>query len=137
MTPINRERRLIIRAGLFVAGGLFLAALVIFLIGKEGRLFEKHVPFRGAFADVEGLNLDSPVRLGGLTVGRVVGITFSPDLGDKRIMVHLLVSAPFAERIRADSVARIASRGVLGDKVIDISLGSVEAPPIPADGEIP
>ncbi len=136
MTPINRERRLIIRAGLFVAGGLFLAALVIFLIGKEGRFFERQVPFRGAFADVEGLNLDSPVRLGGLAVGRVVAITFSPDLGDKRIEVHLLVSARFAERIRADSVARIASRGVLGDKVIDISLGSVEAPPIPADGEI-
>ncbi len=137
ISPTNRERRLIIRAGLFVAGGLFLAALVIFLIGKEGRLFEKQVPFRGAFADVEGLNLDSPVRLGGLAVGRVSAITFSPDLGDKRIMVHMRVSAHFSERIRADSVARIGSRGVLGDKVIDISLGSVESPPILPDGEIP
>ena len=136
-SPTSRERRLIIRAGLFVAGGLLLAALVIFLIGKEGRLFDRQVAFRGAFADVEGLNLDSPVRLGGLSVGRVSAITFSPDLGDKRIQVHINVSARFAERIRADSVARIGSRGVLGDKVIDISLGSADAPPIPAGGEIP
>ena len=137
LTPSGKERRLIIRAGLFVAGGLFLAAVVIFLIGKEGRLFERHAIYRAAFDDVEGLNLDSPVRLGGLSVGHVSGITFSPDLGDKRIQVHMQISEKFAERIRADSVARIGSRGVLGDKVIDISLGSAESPRIPPGGEIP
>ncbi len=137
LSPAGRERRLIVRAGLFVAGALFLAAVVIFLIGKEGRLFDKHVAYRGAFDDVEGLNLDSPVRLGGLSVGRVSAITFSPDLGDKRIQVQIEVSAKFADRIRADSVARIGGRGVLGDKVIDISLGSADAPRIPVGGEIP
>ncbi len=137
LTPSGKERRLIIRAGLFVAGGLFLAAVVIFLIGKEGRLFERHAIYRAAFDDVEGLNLDSPVRLGGLSVGHVSGITFSPDLGDKRIQVHMQISEKFAERIRADSIARIGSRGVLGDKVIDISLGSAESPRIPPGGEIP
>lgn len=136
-SPAKRERRLIIRAGLFVAGALFLAALVVFLIGKEGLLFDKQVVYRGAFDDVEGLNLDSPVRLGGLAVGHVSAITFSPDLGDKRIQVQMDISAKFAERIRADSIARIGSRGVLGDKVIDISLGSAEAERIPPGGEIP
>jgi phospholipid/cholesterol/gamma-HCH transport system substrate-binding protein len=136
LTPSGKERRLIIRAGLFVAGGLFLGAVVIFLIGKEGRLFEKHAIYRAAFADVEGLNLDSPVRLGGLSVGHVSAITFSPDLGDKRIQVHMQISEKFAERIRADSIARIGSRGVLGDKVIDISLGSADSPRIPPGGEI-
>jgi phospholipid/cholesterol/gamma-HCH transport system substrate-binding protein len=136
LSPAARERRLIVRAGLFVAGALFLAALIIFLIGKEGRLFEKHLPYHGAFDNVEGLNLDSPVRLGGLNVGRVAAITFSPDLGDKRIQVQIEISAKFAERLRADSVARIGSRGVLGDKVIDISLGSADSPRIPVGGEI-
>jgi len=136
-SPAKRERRLIIRAGLFVAGALFLAAMVVFLIGKEGLLFDKQVVYRGAFDDVEGLNLDSPVRLGGLAVGHVSAITFSPDLGDKRIQVQMDISAKFAERIRADSIARIGSRGVLGDKVIDISLGSAEAERIPPGGEIP
>ncbi len=137
LTPSGKERRLIIRAGLFVAGGLFLGAVVIFLIGKEGRMFERHATYRAAFDDVEGLNLDSPVRLGGLSVGHVSAITFSPDLGDKRIQVHMQISEKFGERIRADSVARIGSRGVLGDKVIDISLGSADSPRIPSGGEIP
>jgi phospholipid/cholesterol/gamma-HCH transport system substrate-binding protein len=137
LSPAAQERRLIVRAGLFVAGALALAGLVIFLIGKEGRLFDRQSGYHSGFENVEGLNLDSPVRLGGLNVGRVSAITFSPDLGDKRIQVQMEISTKFAKRIRTDSVARIGSRGVLGDKVVDISLGSAESPEIPPGGEIP
>jgi len=136
LSPSKRERRLVVRAGLFVAGGLALAGIVIFLIGKEGRLFDRQVSYRSGFENVEGLNIDSPVRLGGLSVGRVSAITFSPNLGDKRIQVQLQISARFKERIRADSVASIGSRGVLGDKTVEISLGSAEAAPIEPGGEI-
>lgn len=132
----GKERRLIVRVGLFMALGLGMGALVIVLIGKERQLFEKKVMYRAAFENVDGLKLDSPVRLGGLDVGRVTSITFSPDLGDKRIQVQMEVSRRFAERVRADSVARVTNRGVLGDKAIDVSLGAPEAALIPDRGEI-
>jgi phospholipid/cholesterol/gamma-HCH transport system substrate-binding protein len=135
-TPATRERRFAIRAGLFVAGGLLLASVVIILIGKERRVFERQNTYRGAFENVDGLSLDSPVRLGGLDVGHVSAITFSPDLGDKRIVVQMEISQKFGERIRADSVARVTSRGVLGDKAIDISLGTPTAALIPSGGEM-
>ena len=64
------------------------------------------------------------MRLGGLGVGKVSKISFAPDLGDKRIIVTMEISNRFQERIRDDSVARVTGRGVLGDKAIDISLGS-------------
>lgn len=134
--PMTREKRFAVRAGIFVFSGLLVAGLVIFLIGKERRLFDRHFTFRGAFENVDGLKLDSPVRLGGLDVGRVSSITFAPDLGDKRIVVHMEISERFAERVREDSVARVTSRGVLGDKAIDISLGSPEAKRIVEGGEI-
>ncbi len=137
LSPSQRERRLIVRAGLFVAVALVLAAIVIFLIGKEGRLFDKQVTYYGAFDNVEGLTLDSPVRLGGLNVGHVSSIAFSADLGDKRIQVQMKISSKFADRIRSDSVARVGSRGVLGDKTVEIALGSTEAAQIVAGGEIP
>lgn len=136
-SPVRREQRLVIRAGLFVTGGLVLAGLVIFLIGREGRLFDRRVGYHANFDNVEGLKLDSPVRLGGLDVGRITGINFSSDLNDKRIAVQLEISSQFASRVRTDSVARIGSRGVLGDKTVEISLGSVTSPPIPIGGEIP
>jgi phospholipid/cholesterol/gamma-HCH transport system substrate-binding protein len=134
--PAERERRIIIRAGIFVGMGLILAGLVVFIIGKERNLFEKESGYTAAFENVDGLALDSPVRLGGLQVGRVTKITFSPDLGDKRIMVTMEISDRFRERIRADSVARVTGRGVLGDKTIDISLGSPDQPVIPDHGEL-
>ena len=86
---------------------------------------------------MEGLKRDSPVWLGGLEVGRVVAITFSPDLGDKRIDVRLEMSKTFAPRVRTDCVARVGGRGVLGDKAIDISLGTAEGDPIAVGGVIP
>lgn len=126
--PAERERRAIVRAGLFVALGLLLAGVVIVLIGKERNLFDEQVRYFGAFENVDGLQLDAPVRLGGLQCGRVVSISFAPDLGDKRIIVTMEIVSRYRERVRKDSVARVTSRGVLGDKAIDISLGSPEAP---------
>jgi len=136
-TSTQRERRLVVRAGLFVALGLLLFGLVILLIGKENRLFDRQVSYHAYFENVEGLKRDSPVWLGGLEVGRVVAITFSPDLGDKRIDVRLEMSRSFAPRVRTDCVARVGGRGVLGDKAIDISLGTSEGELIPVGGVIP
>jgi phospholipid/cholesterol/gamma-HCH transport system substrate-binding protein len=137
MNPAEREKRVIIRAGLFIALGLALAGIVVFVIGKERRLFEQENTYTGAFENVDGLALDSPVRLGGLGVGKVSKITFAPDLGDKRIIVTMAISNRFQERLRADSVARVTGRGVLGDKAIDISLGSPEKDVVPNGGELP
>ncbi len=135
INPAERERRVVVRAGLFVGLGLTLAGIVVFLIGKERNLFEKAAVYRGAFENVDGLQLDSPVRLGGLQVGRVSKISFAPDLGDKRIIVSMEIGSRYQERIRADSIARVTSRGVLGDKAVDISLGSPDKPVIEG-GEI-
>ncbi len=137
INPAEKEKRVIIRAGLFIALGLALAGIVVFVIGKERRLFEQANVYTAAFENVDGLALDSPVRLGGLTVGKVSKISFAPDLGDKRIIVTMEVSSRFQERLRADSVARVTGRGVLGDKAIDISLGSPEKAVIPNRGELP
>lgn len=124
MNPAERERRLVVRAGLFVGLGLTLGALVVFLIGKERNLFDKDNTYFGAFENVDGLQLDSPVRLGGLEAGRVASIAFANSLEDKRIIVTMQVLRRYQSRVRKDSVARVVGRGVLGDKAIDISLGS-------------
>ncbi|MBL8938522.1 MAG: MCE family protein, partial [Archangium sp.] len=76
LNPAERERRIIVRAGLFIAFGIALALLVVFVIGKERNLFDEENTYTGAFENVDGLQFDSPVRLGGVTVGRVTSIKF-------------------------------------------------------------
>jgi len=136
-TATQKEKRLVVRAGLFVGLALLLFGFVVLIIGKENRLFDRQVRYHAFFENVEGLKRDSPVWLGGLEVGRVVSISFSPDLGDKKIDVIIEMSKTFAPRVRTDCVARVSGRGVLGDKAIDISLGTSEGDPIPPNGAIP
>jgi phospholipid/cholesterol/gamma-HCH transport system substrate-binding protein len=136
VNPADREKRLAVRAGLFLALGLLLSGIVVFVIGKERMLFEKQMQYTGAFENVDGLAIDSPVRLGGVTAGRVTKVSFAPDLGDKRVIVTMEVAQKFEARIRADSIARVTGRGVLGDKAIDISLGSSDQPVVKNGGEL-
>jgi phospholipid/cholesterol/gamma-HCH transport system substrate-binding protein len=120
----GRERRTSLRAGAFVLGSILAVAAVLLVLGNAHRLFERHTSYVVYFDDVDGLMVDSPVRLGGLNVGAVQSITFSKDLKDTRVQVQVKVSNEFTSRIRRDSVARVASRGLLGDKTVDLSLGS-------------
>ncbi|MFY0562926.1 MlaD family protein [Archangium lansingense] len=133
----SAEKRLALRVGTFVAVVLALAGLIVFLIGEESRMFEKEVMFRTYFENVEGLSDDSPVWLGGLEVGRVSGVDFPSKPGDKRLEVKLRMSAQHAQRVRQDSVARLSSLGVLGDKAVDITVGSPDQAQVPPGGEIP
>ncbi|NOK03290.1 MULTISPECIES: MlaD family protein [Myxococcus] len=133
-SPAGTERRLALRTGLFVAVGLAVASVVVMVIGQQSRLFERKTTYRAYFANVQGLSDESPVWLGGLNVGRVTGIVFSPDPNDPRLEVQFQVSSRYTDRVRQDSVAQLSSMGVLGDKAVDISLGSPTSPPVEAGG---
>ncbi len=136
LTPAQRRRRVVLRSGVFAALGLAVATVVVFLIGSERNSFSATTTYRASFANVEGLQVESPVRLGGLNVGRVTAVGFGDDLDDQRILVTLEVASRFQARVREDSVARVTSRGVLGDKAVDISTGSQSLPLVPEDGEL-
>ncbi|NOK12371.1 MlaD family protein, partial [Corallococcus exercitus] len=135
-TSTSKEKRLAVRAGLFVAIGLAVAGVVVFFIGRESNLFQRQVLFHAYFTSVDGLSDQSPVWIGGLKVGRVNSVSFSQDLKDSRLQVEFQVASAYADRVRADSVARLTSMGVLGDKAVDISLGSADQPPVPPGGVV-
>ncbi|WP_342377921.1 MlaD family protein [Myxococcus stipitatus] len=135
-TSTSSERRLAIRTGLFVAMGLVVAGVVVFFIGQESRLFQQQVTYRVFLPNVQGLSDKSPVWLGGLEVGKVTGIYFSEDPRDPRLEVQLRVAARYQDRVKKDSTAQLTSMGVLGDKAVDISLGTPTSPPLEPGGEM-
>lgn len=126
-----------IKVGVFVLLSLLVLGVLIFLIGSESRLFQKHTEVRSAFQDVQGLSRGSPVRMGGVDIGRVTGVAYAVDAKDNTIFVGMSIVAEEARRIRADSVATVEGKGLLGDKMVVITVGSLDQPPLAEGALIP
>jgi phospholipid/cholesterol/gamma-HCH transport system substrate-binding protein len=109
--------------------------LAIFIIGSSRRLWEARVPYRTAFQDVAGLKPGAPVRMGGLDIGEVKRVGHDGDVEDSRIFVTMSVVKKEALRIRSDTVARVTGKGLLGDKMIELSVGSPDLPHV-AEGSL-
>jgi phospholipid/cholesterol/gamma-HCH transport system substrate-binding protein len=118
------------RVGVFVLLGFAALFAVVLLLGKQQSLFRHKLHLRASFANAAGLLVGSPVRLAGVDVGTVSGISFDQDLAHREVRVELSVSTAYAPRLRADSVAQLSSKGVLGDAVVDITVGSAAASPL-------
>jgi phospholipid/cholesterol/gamma-HCH transport system substrate-binding protein len=126
--PLPRE----VKVGAFVAAGLAVAGLVVFMIGDERRAFEKKERFYAIFDDVQGLTRGAPVRMGGVDVGQVAAVVYGEDAKDSRLHVSMDIVKMEARRVREDSVVTIANKGLLGDKMVVIKVGSPEKPQLPS-----
>lgn len=116
-----------IRAGLFITIFIVCFGAGIFILGKERQIFARQQQFTTYFRDVGGLAEGAPVRMGGISVGRVDDIRFSKDPYDQKVVVTLLVNTKYVDRIRQDSVCTIETQGLLGDKFLSISSGMAMA----------
>lgn len=126
-----------VKVGAFVLAGLMVIGLVIFLIGEDRRAFATKETYYSVFQDVQGLRRGSPVRMGGVDIGSVAEVAYGADPKDSRIFVKMTIVASEARRIRTDSSASIQGKGLLGDKMIVISVGDPKKPLLPPGSEIP
>jgi phospholipid/cholesterol/gamma-HCH transport system substrate-binding protein len=125
---VSKQRNQNIRVGVFVAAALAVLIMTVFVIGQERSMFTRKTRLNTSFADINGLVIGAPVRLAGVDVGRVTKITFSEDLSRPEARVELAIENQYAPRVRKDSVAFIDSKGLLGDKLINLSVGSPSSP---------
>jgi phospholipid/cholesterol/gamma-HCH transport system substrate-binding protein len=122
-----------IKVGLFVMLGLVLAALVVFLIGEERRVFDRAHVFYATFDDVAGLKSGAPVEMGGVRIGQVKEVAYkNPD--DPKVYVTFSVVAEEAKRIHDDSRVTIVPKGMLGDRMVTVTRGTSGT--LVAEGEL-
>jgi phospholipid/cholesterol/gamma-HCH transport system substrate-binding protein len=94
---------------------------VVLVLGVEN-------PFAGRYTlytylpNISGLRSDSPVMLDGVTVGNIDSYQFA-EL-DKGIRIKMRILKGYQDRIRTDSIAKLRSLGLLGDKYIEINQGT-------------
>jgi phospholipid/cholesterol/gamma-HCH transport system substrate-binding protein len=125
-----------LKVGAFVLAGLTVVGALIFVIGDSRRMFERHAEYSIVFQQIQGLGRGSPVRMGGLDVGSVADVRYGENAKDDRIYVTVSIATSEAVRIRQDSVASIASKGLLGDKMVIITTGSPNAQALPPGSTI-
>lgn len=126
-----------VRVGAFVLLGLVLMAGLVFIIGDARRVFETKVPYYAEFDDVQGLIPGSMVLMGGVNVGDVRSVKYPDDPRSPRIRVAVNITRTEARRIRQDSTISIAPKGLLGDKLLSLSVGNPDLPQLPDGATIP
>ncbi len=134
---MNNERREIalkFRVGVFVLVALAVFLGLVYALGARARLFEARYTIHADFTEVGGLVEGATVRLAGVQIGRVTGVHLPGEPGGK-VRVDLTIARRYSDRIRKNSIARIETQGLLGDKIVEITVGQATAPPV-APGEV-
>lgn len=90
-----------------------------FLRGKD--LFKSNRVYYAYYDNVSGIAVTSPIIIKGISIGSVTKISFRPDMDNK---VELQLSVKSAYKIPENSVAKIASTGIIGGKAIEFELGT-------------
>jgi phospholipid/cholesterol/gamma-HCH transport system substrate-binding protein len=134
---VNSERREIalkFRVGVFVLVALAVFLGLVYALGARARLFEARYTIHADFIEVGGLVEGATVRLAGVQIGRVTGVHLPGEPGGK-VRIDLTIARRYSDRIRKNSIARIETQGLLGDKIVEITVGNATAPPV-APGEV-
>jgi phospholipid/cholesterol/gamma-HCH transport system substrate-binding protein len=122
-----------VRLGLFIAGGLAVFVIAIFIIGKQENLFDPVFKLTTTFYNVSGLEVGSNIRFSGINVGTVDNIII---INDSTVRVDMLIKKSVQQFIKEDCEAGIGSAGIIGDRILIITQGSYDAPLAKDGGQI-
>jgi phospholipid/cholesterol/gamma-HCH transport system substrate-binding protein len=106
-----------------LAGALVVAAAVgfVFYAGKSAGMGAggDSYPLRASFRSIEGVSLGSDVKLAGVKVGTITGLTLNPTtyMADAVIAIDKKIQLP------SDSAILISSEGLLGGNYVEIQPG--------------
>lgn len=131
------SRRISIIVGAFVIAALAALAITILSLSSQQGVFRDRYRLIAYFENVQGLMANAPVWLAGRQVGRVESVGFAPQgSGRPALRVVLHIDVDVQDRIRADSVASIGTIGLLGDRYVEVSIGSESTAALAEGGEL-
>ena len=112
-----------IKSGFFVLVTLVMLLVLTFVVG--GYFKKGSDEWKIRFGYLNGLSDSAPVYYAGREVGKVDSIVITPG-NPRPVLVTVKVSKDAF--VRKDSVAFIDTLGMMGEKFIEISVGSKDAP---------
>jgi phospholipid/cholesterol/gamma-HCH transport system substrate-binding protein len=120
-----------VKVGIFIILALIFLAGGILIMGEETKLFTHKGEVSVIMTDVAGLKEGAPVWLAGVDVGAVTRISFERPKQSNEVEVDLEVDRDALKKIGPDSIITVKTRGLMGEKYVDITPSRVysEVPP--------
>lgn len=107
--------------GFFVIIGLAIFIFAIFMVGSKNEMFGKTFHITSTFKNATGLKPGSNIRYNGVKVGIVKSVKL---INDTLVQVDMSIEENKHNFIHKNAIAAIASDGLMGDKIVNISSGS-------------
>lgn len=120
-------------AGLFIilaVAGVIVTALSAAI--KQG-WFEPKVSYTTTLSNADGIHQGTLVQMSGLRAGSVETVEFESD---NRIRVGFYVLGKFQDRVRGNSTVQLVRPFIIGERVLDVSVGSDDFPVLPAQSSL-
>jgi phospholipid/cholesterol/gamma-HCH transport system substrate-binding protein len=114
-----------LKVGILGIVALSCVSLIIFLLTGDMQWFKKQIPLHLYTSDASGLNAGAPVRINGITAGKVDHVALSGETDPRRVIkVDFVVDEDMMKQIPNDSIASISSDNLLGStKFLQINKG--------------
>ncbi|ADU96978.1 Mammalian cell entry related domain protein [Thermovibrio ammonificans HB-1] len=110
---------------LVIAGLTGLGVIATTLNPLQFKRGVEQKPYLIYFSNAAGLEKDAPVRVAGVTVGKVVKV----GVKDGKAVVEIIFTKPV--KLYKNAVAKIETMGLMGEKYVEIDPGHPPAPPLP------
>ena len=118
-----------VKSGVLVVVCFALLVILTFKV-SDFRALAKTKDFKIHFDFISGLEKNAPVHFAGHSVGTVKSI----EIHDGNPVVEVTISVDKKTPLRADSQAFVDTLGLLGEKFISLTPGSVSSPQLEAGG---
>lgn len=130
MNPSPKRQSVIV--GLFVAASLAILIGGVLTIGDLNNTFTRKIGISSVFEEVSGLKEGDNIWFAGVKVGTVKKLTLH---GESEVKVDMAVEVEAAAFVPEDSLAKISSDGLIGNRIIVLYGGTVGADAL-EDGDV-
>jgi len=110
--------------GIFILLGLAIFIVTILTLGSQKKTFESSITVKSFFDDVNGLQKGNNIWFSGVKVGTVKKVTLT---GKGKVEVDMNIESHSRQFIRKDAKAKISTDGLIGNKIIEIYGGTLNA----------
>jgi phospholipid/cholesterol/gamma-HCH transport system substrate-binding protein len=118
-----------LRIGIMAVVAMTILGVLIFLLTGSGGIFTSWAKIYTYMDDSAAMATNTPVRLNGITVGKIdrIELTGSNEKG-KIVRITMDVKKQFLPQIPEDSVVAVTAANLLGEKFINITKGKSPNP---------